>query len=85
MSHRMALRRDVAARLISEADAAHDYFLVRQSCHPRFGDGSLTSRILALEPGPEPVASDIDFLDSLRTAVLALQSHFTARTPTSQL
>lgn len=85
MSHPTTLRRDAADRLISEADAAHEYFLARRRCHPRFGDGSLTSRILALAPAPEPVASDINFLDSLRTAALALQSHFTARIPPSQL
>jgi hypothetical protein len=85
MAHPAGRRRRVAERLIHEAEEADDYFRHTRRCHPAFGDGSLTARILALEPSREPLASDLDFLDSARTAALALAMHYRARLPASQL
>lgn len=85
MAHPAGRRRRIAERLIHEAEEADVYFRRMRRSHPAFGDGSLMARILAIEPGREPLASDIDFLDSARTAALALSTHFRRRLPTSQL
>ncbi|WP_431300141.1 hypothetical protein [Tabrizicola sp. BL-A-41-H6] len=78
-------RMPFATRLIREATEAQAHFEATRCCHPTFGDGSLMARVLHLHPGAEPVASDPDFLDAMRIAAKALQTHYRARLPTSQL
>ncbi|WP_309666104.1 hypothetical protein [Tabrizicola sp.] len=70
-------RRSAADAMMCEVEVAYAHFQRYQRIHPAFGDGSLMSRALSLEPGPEPLANDPEFLQSIKIAAEALDHHFT--------
>jgi hypothetical protein len=58
--------------LIQQADAAHHYHKRLAKPHPVWGNGSLMARA-NLEPQmPEPIASGIDYLQTLQLVIAAI-------------
>ena len=68
-----AERRQRAAEIIAEVEAAARHLSLSGRCHPKWGDGSLMARCLRLDPPPEPLANDSAFLSCIVMACEALQ------------
>ncbi len=65
----------LAARLISEADAAHRYFKHWRRAHVVWGNGSLLSRALAIQHRAPPNLCDAAFLSVLALVAASAAAH----------
>ena len=68
-------QRAFADRLLEEVEVAANHLRHFGQCHPRFGDGSLMARCLALSPPPEPTGDDPAFLVAAIAGCQALLDH----------
>ncbi|NJM83112.1 MAG: hypothetical protein HC844_12015 [Tabrizicola sp.] len=75
MKHAPESRLDVADSILLETERAYGFWQSHRRVHANFGDGSLISRCQGLDPAPEPMASNPDFLDALAVAAIRLRSH----------
>lgn len=65
-------RRWVLARLLREADLAHEYFKRKRRTHPIWGDGSLMTAALRRRPASEPSLDRADYCRCLAMIYNAL-------------
>ena len=65
-------RLHVIQAMLHEADSAEHYRRLWSKVHPGLGNGTLMSAALRHNPGPEPLAGDLDYLRAMLMVIEAL-------------